>query len=46
MESTAEKYEDVLEKLEYRLALIGRHNLDYSILYHDRKGGYDIDKLT
>ena len=28
------------------MALTGRHNLDYSILYHDRKGGYDIEKLT
>lgn len=41
-----EKVEDVLTKLEYRLALVGRHNLDYSILYHDRHGGYDMEKLT
>lgn len=41
-----EKVEDVLTKLEYRLALAGKHNLDYSVLYHDRNGGYDMDKLT
>lgn len=41
-----EKAEDVLTKLEYRLALAGKHNLDYSVLYHDRGGGYDMNKLT
>lgn len=41
-----EKVEDVLKKLEYKLALAGKHNLDYSIMYHDRHGGYDMDKLT
>lgn len=42
----SEKLEDVLMKLEYRLALAGKHNLDYATLYHDRNGGYDLDTLT
>ena len=41
-----EKVEDVLTKLEYRLAVAGKHNLDYATLYHDRNGGYDLEKLT
>jgi hypothetical protein len=46
IDSQKDKVEDVLTKLEYRLALAGKHNLDYATLYHDRSGGYDMDKLT
>ena len=46
MNSRKDKVEDVLTKLEYRLALVGKHNLDYATLYQDRNGGYDMDKLT
>ena len=46
MNSKKDKVEDVLTKLEYRLALVGKHNLDYATLYQDRNGGYDMDKLT
>lgn len=42
----AAKAEKVLKKLEYRLALAGRHNLDYARLYQDRGGGYDMETLT
>lgn len=46
IDSQKDKVEDVLTKLEYRLALVGKHNLDYATLYHDRNGGYDMEKLT
>ena len=35
----------MLNKLDYRLALAGRHQLDYKKLYHNYEGGYDIDTL-
>lgn len=39
------KVKEVLNKLDYRLALAGRHKLDYKKLYHNYEGGYEIDAL-
>ena len=35
----------MLSKLEYRLALAGRHQLNYAKLYHDFEDGYDMETL-
>lgn len=26
--------------------MLGQHNLDYAKLFHNKEGGYDMDKLT